>query len=363
MRVLMACHTDFDINTGACGCTVKLGESLRESGIDVDYYTYSDLPKNLDARIKCCLFSFFVYRHVQRYKKWDIIDATTSDTWILGRFRGKNKKPKIVISSHGLEHTYEENRIAYEKKASLRYKCWITLQLKLVELSLRNSDHICVLTHAEKEYIKERFSLPQERISVSYHSLPLYFRNLPDYQPPDEFKVLYVGTGIERKGIRYLLGALEEFSKHNINFSLTLAGLRNNEFLSQQAISDRLKPRINIIPFIENRALPQIYLTHSVFVFPSFYEGFGMVIAEAMACGIPIITTEVGVAREWIKDSINGIVIPFRDSSAIYTALMWAYNHPAQMMNYGRNAKSLIHEIDQGQEAKQRIEIYRSLIK
>lgn len=341
---------------------MNLGENLKALGVEVDYYTFSDLPENLDVRIKFCLFSFFVYRHIQRYRKWDIIDAATSDAWMLAKFRGKNKKPKIVISSHGLEHMLEENRVTYEKKASLKYKCWVTIQLKLVEASLRNSDHICVLTNSEKEYIKERFLLPQERISVFYHSLPAYFRNLPDYHPPNEFKVLYVGTGIERKGVRYLLDALEELLRHNINFSVTLAGLQTPQFLFQDAVSDRLRSRLKITPFIENRVLPQIYLTHSVFVFPSFYEGFGIVLSEAMACGIPIITTEAGIAREWIQDQVNGIVVPFRDSSAIYRALMWAYNYPNEMVDFGRNAKRLIQKIDQGQEAKQRMEIYRNLI-
>lgn len=358
----MTCHTDFDINAGVCGCTVNLGRELEKSGVHIDYYTHSDLPQNLDFRIKHCLFPLFVYRHINRYRKWDIVDATTSDTWILGKMRGKNKKPKIVVSSHGLEHMFEEKRAIYEKKTSLRYKYWICLHLKSVESSLKSADHICVLTHAEKAYIKSKFSIPQDKISVVYHSLPAHFMNLPEYHPPDEFKILYVGSWGKRKGIRYLLEALENLCNHNINFSATLAGLKVNASLVEEKISDRLMSRAKIIRFIENRALPELYLSHSVFVFPSLYEGFGMVLAEAMACGIPIITTQVGIAAEWIKNKVSGIVIPHQDSSAIYDAILWAFNHPDEIKNYGENAKKFIQGIVQGQNTKQRIGIYQSLL-
>lgn len=358
----MTCHTDFNINAGACGCTVNLGRGLERLGVNVDYYTYSDLPKNLDIRTKRCLFPFYVYRHIQRNRKWDIVDATTADTWLLGKMRSKNKKPKIVVTSHGLEHRFEEKRITWDKHTSLRYKLWISLHLKLVESSLKSANHIVVLTIAEKEYIREKFSLPQDQISVIYHSLPSYFMNLPDYQAPNEFKILYVSGWEMRKGKVYLLEALEKLCHHNISFSITLAGIRTEESIIARLMSDRLRKRVRIIPFIENRALPDLYLTHSVFIFPSLYEGFGMVLAEAMACGIPIISTEAGIAKEWLKDKINGIIVPYQDSSAIYEALAWALNHPDEMRKYGDNAKKLIQKMGEGQEAKQRIKIYSQLI-
>ncbi len=359
----MTCHTDFDINSGVCGCTANLGRDLEASGINVDYYTYSNLPQNLDFRIKHCLFPFFVYRHIMRYRKWDIIDATASDTWILGKMMGKNKKPKIVISSHGLEHIFEEKRTTYEKNTSLRYRYWIRLHLKSVESSLKSADHICVLTQAEKEYIKKFFFIPQDKISVVYHSLPAHFINLPEHHPPDEFKILYVGGWSERKGVRYLLEAMESLCSHNFNFSLTLAGLKAKESLVEQRLSERLRPRVKIIPFIENRSLPELYLSHSLFVFLSLYEGFGMVLAEAAACGIPIITTEAGIAEEWIKNKENGIVVPYQNSSAVYEAILWAFNHPDEMIKYGENAKKLIQQMNEGQAAQKRLEIYQNLIK
>jgi len=61
MRVLMTCHADSDINSGVYGCTVNLGRELEASGVSVNYYTYSDLPQNLDFRIKHCIFPFFVF--------------------------------------------------------------------------------------------------------------------------------------------------------------------------------------------------------------------------------------------------------------------------------------------------------------
>ncbi len=258
---------------------------------------------------------------------------------------------------------HEEERIKFERRASLRYKSWISLHLKFVRASLKDADHICVLTHAEKEYIKDNFSIPDERISVIYHSLPAHFRNLSEYSTPKEFKIIYVGSWLPKKGIAYLLKALESLCSYNIDFSATLAGIRAEESVVQRSLSDKLRARIKIIPYIANRDLPKVYLSHSVFIFPSLYEGFGVALTEAMACGIPIITTQAGIAKEWIQEKINGIVVPYHDSSAIYEALVWAFNHPDEMRKYGENAKKLIQQIDQGQEARERMEIYQNLIK
>jgi glycosyltransferase involved in cell wall biosynthesis len=86
-----------------------------------------------------------------------------------------------------------------------------------------------------------------------------------------------------------------------------------------------------------------------------------MVLAEAMATGIPIITTKAGIAGEWIKDRENGIIVPYQDSAAIFQALVWGFNHPREMRSFGVNAKKLIMENDRNREAGQKTIIYRSL--
>lgn len=362
MKILMTYHGKLDINSGAAGSMINIGKNLENLGVEVDYFTYDNLPQDWDRRLIHFTFPFFVYKHVRQFRKWDIVDACTGDSWLLGNLKSR-EMPKIVIRSSGLEHLDFERQQTYGETLSLKTRIiWGGLNLKVVEFGLKSADHIIALTHPEKQYIEGKFSIPAENISVLYHALPLYFRNLPIHEYPAEFKILYVGLWHERKGIQYLIEALEMLSEHSDDFSVTLAGVKVEESVILTQISDRLARRVTIIPSIEHSCLPQIYLNHSIFVFPSLYEGFGKVLTEAMASGIPIITTQTGIAAELIKEGQNGVIIPYRDSQALYQALVWSINHREKMREYGENAKLLIDRIDFDQFYQSRIKIYQDLI-
>jgi glycosyltransferase involved in cell wall biosynthesis len=240
---------------------------------------------------------------------------------------------------------------------------WFGVNLKWVESSLRSADHIIALTQQEKDYMRSRFSLPEDKISVIHHVLPEYFRGLPQPNFPESFQILFVSSWIEKKGIDYLVQALERFDQAGYDFQVTLAGVKVEESAIRQILSPSLARRVKIISSIKHRDLPELYLSHSVFVFPSLYEGFGKVLTEAMAAGLPVITTEAGVAQELIKHEENGIVIPYRDADAIYEALCLAYASPEIMRCYGRSAQSLINSLDFDGVYKQRLTIYEDLLK
>ena len=61
---------------------------------------------------------------------------------------------------------------------------------------------------------------------------------------------------------------------------------------------------------VEERELKDLYMASRIFVFPSLWEGFGMVLAEAASFGLPIVTTDAGAIPYLIKDGINGLLIP-----------------------------------------------------
>lgn len=361
MKILMTYHGRFDANSGASGSMIRIGEELRKEKLDVDYFTYDNLPSFQNKRYYHFLFPYFLNQYI-RQKDFDIIDACTGDTWLFGTLNRKRNQ-KIVIRSSGLEHMDYESRIAAGYKASLKSRIiWGYLNLKLVQQSLMSADHIFALTTQEKEYIEKRFKVPGHRISIAYHALPKYFLNLKSRSACDNFRVLYVGLWNERKGVQYLTEALEMLVKTNLDFSVTLAGVKVEESLIRATLSDSLNAKTSIITSILHTDLPDLYLTHSVFVFPSRYEGFGKVIMEAMASGIPIITSSTGIAHELIHHHINGLKIPSCDSKSIYNSLIWVSQNPEKAVIYGKRAREAVEAINFDSIYKQRINIYKALI-
>lgn len=363
MKILMTYHGNFEPNSGAAGIMVKIGNNLQKLGLDIDYYTYSNLPSSWHHQLSHFIFPFALNNHINNNpNRWDIIDCCTGDTWLFSTFKNSAIKPKIVLRSSGIEHMWYESLVNSGEKFSWKGKLvWGNVNLRLVEISLKKANHILAVNQTEKDFLINELSIPEHKISIIYRALSDYFRHLPPHQFPSQFKILYVSTWLNRKGVKYLVEALERFNETNIDFTVTLIGVKTSEESIRNQLSPQLNSKVTIIDSLPNSQLPEVYQNHSVFVFPSLYEGFPNVVSEAMATGLPIITTTAGAAKELITNGVNGIVIPYRDSEAIYQGLIYAYENPQTMQTYGKNAQKLIDELEFEKVYQRRIEIYQNL--
>lgn len=125
---------------------------------------------------------------------------------------------------------------------------------------------------------------------------------------PDEVVLLWVGSGFRRKGLSYLLAALALLRGRGIaNVRLVVVGKDHigpyHRLAGQQALSDWLRfegQRTNV---------ERYYAGADLFVLPTLYDPFANACLEAMACGLPVLTTEANGAAELIQDGINGCVV------------------------------------------------------
>jgi glycosyltransferase involved in cell wall biosynthesis len=147
------------------------------------------------------------------------------------------------------------------------------------------------------------------------------------------FRALFVGRVGPRKGVHYLLKAWQELQLPEAE--LVLVGV--NEFPEQffAAYQDMCR----YVPFISHASLNHYYSSASVFVFPSLVEGLALVQLEAMACGIPIITTPNSGGTDILADGVEGFIIPIRDVEALKEKLEWCYRHPQELAEMGRAAR------------------------
>ena len=136
--------------------------------------------------------------------------------------------------------------------------------------------------------------------SIFYHLSPI-FPELEEkkkqtkikYNLPDNF-ILFLGTIEPRKNILGLIEAFEKsYSSLPLPYSLVIAGAPgwNNKKIYERAATSPLKERIKFIGYVESEDKPALYASASLFVYPSFYEGFGFPALEALASGVPVITT------------------------------------------------------------------------
>jgi glycosyltransferase involved in cell wall biosynthesis len=130
-----------------------------------------------------------------------------------------------------------------------------------------------------------------------------------------KLKVLYVGRITQSKGIKYLLESFKLLDKNE--FELYLIG---NIQGSGEALKE-YKKIFTYIPAVSQNELYNKYVEYDVLVSPSISEGFGFVIVEALASGLPVITTPHTMGPEVVHNDENGYIVPIRDSGAIAHAL------------------------------------------
>lgn len=202
-------------------------------------------------------------------------------------------------------------------------------------IELEMADYVCVPSDfVYQSFLAQDFS--EERLlKIPFGSdTERYYP--PEQQTPHPFRVLFVGQIGLRKGVPDLLEAWRQLAWHDAE--LWLVGNVSAEFKS-------LLPRWNGLPGLKLiRYIPDpvvLYQQSDLFVFPTIEEGSALVTYEALACGLPTVTTQN--SGSIIRDGIEGFIIPIRDADAV-----------AQKMEVLRSDDRLRHEM--GQRARQRSE-------
>jgi len=120
-----------------------------------------------------------------------------------------------------------------------------------------------------------------------------------------DFVLLFVGDGWERKGVPYIIEALSLVPKPHVK--LLIVGSGDEKFYGQLAELKQVRERVIFVP--HSRNLWEYYAASDIFVFPTRYEPFGLVILEAMASGLPVITSRSAGAADFATDGVDALLL------------------------------------------------------
>ena len=253
------------------------------------------------------------------------------------------KRPGILFQLH--PHPASMRRILKEELAA-HPDCAASLEQEW-ELSLPDKDfqHLVLEpTLAAKILVASSFTkatlvengIPSGRIDVIPYGVDtIRFYPAPQHRavPGSSLRLLFVGRINQRKGIKYLLEALRLLNDPNIHLTVCGRVVDGLELFKPFASQVAIRPSVSIPELV------RAYQSADLFVFPSVAEGFGQVLLESLASGLPILSTTRTAAPDLIDEGVQGWVVEPRRSDLLAERIAWAATHRAELAAMGVAAR------------------------
>lgn len=286
----------------------------------------------------------------------DAIELDSSSE-ALARARTAAGRADLVVFNY-YRHAYAEELIEqraqqrqpwcfWGERPGLRQPSWAGRILRKWKLSRLHASAAPIWGIGEFAIDGYREEFGEQR---AYFNLP-YFSDLGRFGPrmrrreTDQRVFLFAGSLIERKGIDLLARAFVRLAREAPHVRLKIAG----QGKLADSIAQTLRPvreRVQFVGFKDWAELPELYASADVLCVPSRYDGWGLVVPEGLASGLPLIATDrMGAALEFVRNGRNGWLIAAGDEDAILGAMREAAELPeAELDQLGRQATESVSE-------------------
>jgi glycosyltransferase involved in cell wall biosynthesis len=273
-----------------------------------------------------------------------VIGFDTSSWILIDRCKKAGKRFILDASiAHPLSQqaVFNELRVRFPLWAShLPPKAQFLLDIELREMC--GAETIVVASEFTRNTYKEH-GIPVSRIQINHYGTDIrHFKSRWNNHHPvntSAIRFLFFSKLSVRKGFPWLCDVWEPFHHQNPNTILVAAGY------GQLPDGFKLPNGIEIQGFVHPN--DRLALLHSadVFVFPSYFEGFAQVIIEAMACGLPVITTTATVGPEVIKNGEQGFIIEPGNDLALKNAMDYFIQNPGAIEPMGKKARKVVESL------------------
>ncbi len=237
------------------------------------------------------------------------------------------KNKKIVLFWN-----YNWNSNEWLKEKNFFYKifvkCWCWITVKFIK-------NYVAITETEKNIILKYN--PKAKVEVLPTPINLnYYKNMNLARKKNS--LLFVGRLEKQKNLFNLFEAVSKIK----DCELHIVGEGS---LKEQLMEYKKKLGIKVIFYnkLNSDEVIKMLNIHSIFILPSYYEGISNALVEAMACKIPVITSDIPPNREIIKDKVNGILCS-TNAESIKEAIEYALNNPEKIKEYAENAYQMMVE-------------------
>lgn len=240
-----------------------------------------------------------------------------------------------------------------------------------IQMSARKADALIAVSESTRQDSIRLLKVPAEKIFAVQLGVDEGFHPIKDdslreeildhYQLPDKF-ILYVGLVEPRKNLPLLIQSFRDLVDAGLSHQLVIVGrmgwMYQEVFKQIEAL--RLKDRIKFTGYVPRQYLPIVYNLAELFVYPTLYEGFGLPVLEAMACGTPVVTSNISSLPEIVGDA--GILVTPGDEDALAQAMIGVLNDRELQRTLAEKGRIRSKNFSWKRTAKETLQVYQHVL-
>jgi glycosyltransferase involved in cell wall biosynthesis len=379
MRILAIADMPPDPDSGAAGTEYQTFAAIRQLGHEVDLLWNTDLPRrriahgNLHYLIELPRAMRNAVSRAFAHATYDVVHVNQPHGYLAAEWLARaHPSVPFVHRSHGLELRGERDlkpwRDAYEPVSRVLPKRLASRVLgKLLARHTHRtvaaaSGHI-VYVSEDRDYLVEELGVAPARIAVVAAAAPAAM--VETQAPPMTANRLRTITHVSQfaffKAPRIVADSMNALAAEDGELRFEWVCDRQHHDAVRALLSADVRGRLDLRHWMTQDDLRAVYDRAGIFLFPSFFEGFGKVFIEAMARGAIVIATDIAGARDVITDGRNGILVGPGDSSPIVTAVKGMRCNPELAASMSTAAAQRAREFTWERAARETVAFYERL--
>ena len=277
--------------------------------------------------------------------------------------------PYTLPSTRTLLTVHDLSFVRVPEAASPPLKAYLDA---VVPRSVERADHVLADSAATKDDLMELYKTPADKITVLYSAVDQRFRRVSDSRKLESTRAKYglaglsyllsVGTVQPRKNYSRVIKALAEARSSGLDLHYAIAGGKGwlETEMQQTIASTGMGDFVHLLGYVDDEDLPALYSGSRMLLMPSLYEGFGLPILEAMACGVPVITSNISSLPEVAGDA--AILIDPADPAALRDAIIAVDTDSTLREQLVESGYRQAGKFSWQRSASQLLSVYRSLL-
>jgi len=321
---------------------------------------------SLKLRIQKYYERFWHFPRLVQRQKVDLVHIIDHSEAHIAHWLRRVARPTVVTCHDLINFYYRDNLQGSVTLPLISHGTWL-----YSVRSMRQADRIVTVSTMTAKDTTQILGIAPDRIAVVPNAVEAIFQPLPEIEAqtvrqsqemsPDTLCLLNVGANHPRKNVSILLEVIRILRQKDLPIQLWKVGADFTAEQKQFIQTHQLVTSVRYLGTPDKSGLVRIYNAADLLVAPSLHEGFGMTILEAMACGTPVITSNVSAMPEVAGEA--AVLVDPRDAEAIAQAVVQLHKDPVYYQALVKKGLERVQAFTWEKTAEQIADVYETLLK